>query len=92
MAAPPTDVGAVQETSEAPSAFEVAATPVGDPGGVAGVAEFEGTEAALMPLAFFATTVNVYGVPFVRPVTVMGEELPDAITAVPPPTGVAVTV
>ena len=88
MAAPPTDVGAVQETSEAPSAFEVAATPVGDPGGVAGVAEFEGTEAALMPLAFFATTVNVYGVPFVRPVT--AQEVAILVQVLPP--GLAVTV
>jgi hypothetical protein len=28
----------------------------------------------------------------VNPVTVIGEELPVAVTAVPPPTGVAVTV
>jgi hypothetical protein len=31
-------------------------------------------------------------VPEVRPVTTIGEPVPDAVTGVPPPTGVAVTV
>ena len=70
MAAPPTDVGAVQETSDSPSVFEVAMTFVGAPGTVAGVAEDDEIEGAPEPLAFFATTMNVYEIPFVRPVTV----------------------
>ena len=32
-----------------------------------------------MPLAFVAVTVKVYGVPFVSPVTVIGEEEPVAV-------------
>jgi hypothetical protein len=59
MAAPPTDVGAVQETNDSPSAFEVAMTFVAAPGTVAGVAGADGAEAMLEPLAFLATTVNV---------------------------------
>ena len=37
----------------------VAATLVGAPGTVDGVAEFEATEAALVPALFVAVTVNV---------------------------------
>ena len=32
-----------------------------------------------MPLAFIAVTVNVYAVPSVRPVTVIGDDAPDAV-------------
>jgi hypothetical protein len=39
-----------------------------------------------------AVTVKVYAVPLVSPTTVIGEDAPVAVTAVPPPTGVAVTV
>ena len=59
IATPPVARGAVHETIEDPSPFEVAVTLVGEPGGIAGVAAFEGAEATLEPMAFFATTVNV---------------------------------
>ena len=36
---------------------------------VEGVTELEAEEGAPVPLAFVAVTVNVYAVPFVRPVT-----------------------
>jgi len=88
MAAPPTDVGAVQETSDSPSVFEVAMTFVGAPGTVAGVAEDDEIEGAPEPLAFFATTMNVYEIPFVRPVTV--HEIKMLVQVLPP--GLAVTV
>jgi len=39
--------------------------------------ETAGTEVS--PVAFLATTVNVYVVPFVSPVTVMGLPLPVAV-------------
>ena len=39
-----------------------------------------------------AATVKVYVMPLVRPVTVIGDVLPVADTAEPPPTGVAVMV
>ncbi len=48
----------------------VAETEVGAPGTVEGTAAADATEAAPVPLAFVAVTVNVYAVPFVRPVIV----------------------
>jgi hypothetical protein len=62
--------GAVHDTFDWVDSNEVAATPVGALGTVDGVAEFDATEAALVPARFVAVTVNVYAVPFVRPVTV----------------------
>ena len=46
----------------------VPVTPVGAPGTVRGVIADDGVEAGPSPLGFRATTVNVYAVPFVRPV------------------------
>jgi len=48
----------------------VPATAVGAFGTVRGVTELDATLATLTPTPFVAVTVNVYGVPFVRPVTV----------------------
>ena len=45
-----------------------------------GVTVFEFAEATLFPCAFTATTLNVYGVPFVKPFTVIGDDVPDART------------
>jgi hypothetical protein len=45
---------------------------VGAPGTVEGVAAAEAVDAAPVPDAFVAVTVNVYAVPFVRPVIVHG--------------------
>jgi hypothetical protein len=71
----------------------VTVTPVGVPGSAeVGATGKEGLEELLEPLPFVAVTVNVYPVPLVRAVTVIGEEVPVAVTGVPPPTGVAVTV
>jgi hypothetical protein len=51
---------------------------VGAPGVVAGVTELDGDDGTLVPIELVAVTVNVYAVPFVRPVTVIGDETPDA--------------
>ena len=50
--------------------------------GAAGVTAFEGTDAGPGPTPLLATTVNVYAVPFARPVTVIGE--PDPVAVMPP--------
>ncbi len=81
--------GAVHDTFDWVDSNEVAATPVGAPGTVDGVAEFDATEAALVPALFVAVTVNVYEVPFVRPSTV--QVVAPVITQVFDP-GVDVTV
>ena len=57
----------------------VAVTLVGALGTVDGVAELLALEAVLVPIAFTATTVKVYAVPFVSPVTVSGDPLPLAV-------------
>jgi hypothetical protein len=49
----------------------VAVPIVGAPGTVAGVTPFDAADAAPVPSAFVAATVNVYAVPFVRPATVI---------------------
>jgi hypothetical protein len=46
---------------------DVADTPIGAPGSILGVTEEE-VEDAESPTLFLATTVNVRGVPFVKPV------------------------
>jgi hypothetical protein len=58
----------------------------------AGVTAGDALEVVPVPTELVATTENVYAVPLVRPVTEMGDDVPVAVTAVPPPTGVAVTV
>src|ERR1035437_7765752 len=75
IADPPLLAGAVNvtETWASPS---VAVPIVGAPGTVEGVTEFEAELGKLLPLAFVATTVKVYAVPLVRPVTVIGLEEP----------------
>ena len=52
----------------------VAARAEGATGVVIGVTAADAVEAAPVPAAFVAVTVNVYAVPFVRPVTVHGED------------------
>ena len=49
-------------------------------------------EATLVPALLVAVTVKVYVVPPTNRFTNIGDALPLAVTAVPPPTGVAVTV
>ena len=52
--------------------------------GKTGITEDEALEALPVPTLFVAVTVKVYAVPLVRPVTVIGEVLPLAVTAEPP--------
>jgi hypothetical protein len=65
-----------------------AASHAGGGGGVAVVIDVDGAEATELIAPLFATAVKVYVVPELKPVTVIGEELPDAVT----PPGVEVTV
>ena len=84
---PPLEAGGVNATVAC--ALPAVAVPiVGAPGTVAGVTLFDGAEASPVPTAFVAVTVNVYAVPLVRPVTVMGEAVPLAL--MPPGEEVAV--
>jgi hypothetical protein len=84
---PPLLAGAVKATVACVSPG-VATPMTGAPGIVAGVTLLDAAEAAPVPMALMAVTVNVYAVPFVRPVTVMGDV---ADVAVKPP-GLEVTV
>ena len=90
IALPPSEAGGVNVTL--PCAFPaVALTFVGAPGMVGaavGVTAFEGDEAGPVPTEFVAVTVNVYEVPLVSPVTVIGLEAPLAV--MPPGLEVAV--
>ena len=66
----------------------VAVPIVGASGVVAGVTALDALDALLVPAAFVAVTVNVYVVPFVRPVMTIGEDPADAVN----PPGLDVTV
>ena len=68
IAAPPSEAGADHDTVTWPSPDTVEVI-AGAPGTVAGVTESEAAELAPMPIVFVAATVNVYGVPLLRPVT-----------------------
>jgi len=59
-------------------------------GTVAGVTALEAEDALLVPTLWVAVTVNVYAVPFVRPVTVALSAPLDQLAVAPP--GLAVTV
>lgn len=85
MAAPPLLAGALQDTADWVLAFEVAVTAVGAVGTVAGVAGADGVEAGPMPAGLVAVTVNVYAVPFVRPLTEQLVVDPLAVVQVRPP-------
>ena len=88
IAAPPVFAGAVKLTVALPL-LTVALMPVGVPGAVAaGVTNDDAVEAVPVPTELVATTVKVYAVPLVRPVTVIGEEVPVAVM----PPGEEVTV
>ena len=68
---PPLLAGAVKLTT-AELLPATADTPVGAPGTVTGVAPVDAVDSTLLPTVLVACTVNVYKVPFVRPVTVHG--------------------
>jgi hypothetical protein len=57
----------------------VAVPIVGASGTVAGTIELLDADADPVPTALVAVTVNVYVVPFVRPVTISGDEPPVAV-------------
>ena len=67
---PPLFTGEVHDTVVEPFWNDVPVTPVGAPGTVAGMIAADTPEATEEPIAFDATTVNVYAVPFFRPVIV----------------------
>jgi hypothetical protein len=87
IAEPPLETGAENVIVACPLPC-VAVPIVGAPGTVAGITELLVAEEILVPFAFVAVTVNVYVVPFVRPVIVIGELPPTAVT----PPGLDVTV
>ena len=70
LIAAPLVAGAVQLTVMLPLLFTTAVTAVGAPGTSAGVIPLDAAEAAPVPTALVAVTVNVYEVPSVSPVTV----------------------
>ena len=70
IAAPPFETGAVHDTTDDAFTADVAATPVGAPVTVDGTTADVAVEAEPVPDTFVPVTVNVYDVPFVRPVTV----------------------
>jgi hypothetical protein len=76
------DTGAAHETTDWALALDVAVTPVGAPGAVAGVAGADAEEAMLVPAELVAVTVKVYEVPLDRPVTV---QLVEPVEQVNPP-------
>jgi hypothetical protein len=82
IVAPPLLTGAVKVTVASPFPA-TATTEVGAPGTVAGTTELLVPEDGPVPYEFVAVTVNVYVVPFVRPVTIIGELPPVAVC---PPT------
>ena len=80
-AAPPSLVGALQDTMSDPGPY-AALTLSGTLGVVAGVTGPLDAEADPVPAAFVATTLKVYEIPFVRPVTV--HEYPVALQVFDP--------
>ena len=62
----------------------VAEVMMGAPGEPAGITELDGEDAGPSPVALVAVTVQVYVLPLVRPVTVMGELVPVIEPVVPP--------
>ena len=79
---PPSNTGATHDTTDEPFKARTAVTPVGALGAVNGTAAADERDATEEPDAFEATTVNVYDVPFVRPITV---QLVMAVTQVSEP-------
>ena len=59
----------------------VAVPIVGAVGTVAGVTLFDAAEGTLVPIALVAITVQVTGVPLVKPITVMGDVNPVLLCA-----------
>jgi hypothetical protein len=88
----PAPMGAVHVTV-AELLPRTAVTDVGAAGNVAGTTELDDTESAPVPTAFTAATLNVYDVPFARPVTICDTAVPINTTdvcAVLPTNGVTI--
>ena len=83
IALPPSLTGAVKLTL-ACALPAVAVAAVGGPGTDAGVTELDAADGRLGPAIFVATTVKVYAVPFVRPVTTCVVEVLPALLSTPP--------
>jgi hypothetical protein len=81
--APPSLRGAVKETVAAPAVVTEAVTDVGALGTVAGTATLDAADAAEVNRPLFAVALNVYGVPFVNPVTTQLVALEEAWHGVP---------
>jgi len=78
MGSPPVEDGAIHEITPP----EVAFTPVGEYGALAGVTAAETVEATPFPATLCATTLKVYAVPLVRPVTL--QEVVVVMQVLPP--------
>ena len=92
IAEPPVFVGAAKLTVALPL-LPLAEMLVGTPGAVvAGVTADDAVEVVPVPTELVATTEKMYAVPLVSPVTLIGDDVPVAVTAAPPPTGVAIRV
>jgi len=75
---PPLKIGAVNDTVAWPLP-STAVTAVGASGTVTGVIGSDGIDDNPSPTALVAVTVNVYGVPFARPVIEIGDAFPVAV-------------
>ena len=81
IVAPPLDAGVVQFTVTDVALATATAPIVGAPGTVTGVIAADATDATDVPAVFVAVVLNVYAVPFVKPVTI---HEPDAPVTVQP--------
>ena len=88
---PPSDEGAVNVTFADVDPAAATAPMVGAPGTVTGVTGADGADAAEVPVPFVAVAVNVYAVPFDRPVTSQDPDSPVTVHAPPVTAGEAVT-
>jgi hypothetical protein len=80
---PPLETGALQVTT-AWVLPAVAVAKLGAPGRNTGVTAPEAADAALVPKAFVAVTVKVYGVPLASPVTTAVNVEPFTVALKPP--------
>ena len=80
IAVPPFEEGALNDTV-ARALPRTAVAPVGASGTVTGVTEFEALDEAPVPAALVAVTTNVYAVPLLRLVTMIGEVELDEVNA-----------
>ena len=76
IVAPPLEPGAVQATVTDVALAIVAVPIVGAPGTVFGVTEADALDKLDVPAEFVAVVLNVYAVPFVKPVTAHDPDAP----------------